>query len=299
VSLCFCIDIFAGGIWDSSEFFHYTRSIEYLHEHHIIHRDIKPDNLLLSANQELKIVDFGVSEIFRSSDCVANSAGSPAFIAPELCRMSTFKSPQSKSDVNLKNNHIKEHDSGKSTMVANDNSHFDREKTRSASSICTSGRAADIWSMGVTLYCLVFGRLPFVGHSVVDLFRAICEDEPAFTPRNDNNSQLLGSEIKQGSIDQVVDLLKLMLEKDPKERITLDGIRDHPWVTNDHQLPLECKSHNLALVVNTEDITVEDLAHAISKVSPVWSVVRVAAHLKTLATSATHKSRRKSIEEPT
>ncbi|KAL8952461.1 MAG: hypothetical protein Q9222_001652 [Ikaeria aurantiellina] len=92
--------------------------IEYLHAQGVVHRDIKPDNCLLTEDDVLKIVDFGVSEMFEKASemLTAKSAGSPAFMPPELC-------------------------------VAK---HGD-----------ISGKAADIWSMGVTLYCLRFGRIPF------------------------------------------------------------------------------------------------------------------------------------------
>ncbi|KAK9356747.1 kinase-like domain-containing protein [Lipomyces doorenjongii] len=94
-----------------------TLGIEYLHSQGVVHRDIKPDNLLLTSDNVLKIVDFGVSEFFeRDNDAMSKQAGSPAFMAPEL---------------------------------------------NAVPRVDYSGRAADIWSMGVTLYCLVFGRLPF------------------------------------------------------------------------------------------------------------------------------------------
>uniref|UniRef100_A0A3B1KHX9 calcium/calmodulin-dependent protein kinase n=1 Tax=Astyanax mexicanus TaxID=7994 RepID=A0A3B1KHX9_ASTMX len=58
--------------------------IEYLHYQKIIHRDIKPSNLLLGDDGHIKIADFGVSNEFEGSDALlSNSAGTPAFMAPE------------------------------------------------------------------------------------------------------------------------------------------------------------------------------------------------------------------------
>lgn len=62
----------------------------------------------------------------------SKSAGSPAFVPPELC-------------------------------VAG---HGD-----------VSGKAVDVWSMGITLYCLLFGRLPFNRNNILDLCEAIRHDE--------------------------------------------------------------------------------------------------------------------------
>ena len=62
--------------------------VEYLHSNDIVHRHIKPDNILLSDHgKTCKIVDFGVSEMFvkPGDDTMEKSAGSPAFMSPELC----------------------------------------------------------------------------------------------------------------------------------------------------------------------------------------------------------------------
>lgn len=141
--------------------------IEYLHAQGVVHRDIKPDNLLLTDDDVLKIVDFGVSEMFEKPEQMrtAKSAGSPAFLPPELC-------------------------------VAK---HGD-----------VSGTAADIWSMGVTLYCLRYGRIPFNRPGVIGMYEAITTDSPAIP--GDENPLL-------------TDLLLRLMEKDPDKRITMSEIR--------------------------------------------------------------------------
>lgn len=115
----------------------------------------------------LKIVDFGVSEIFDKPDnmVTAKSAGSPAFLPPELCMAK----------------------------------HGD-----------ISGKAADIWSMGVSLYCLKYGRLPFRRHNVLEMYESIrTEDLP----------------IAADEDPALADLLKRLLQKDPDQRICMEDIR--------------------------------------------------------------------------
>jgi len=61
--------------------------LEYLHAHGIVHKDIKPGNLLVTLNQILKISDFGVAEsieLFAENDQITTGQGSPAFQPPEI-----------------------------------------------------------------------------------------------------------------------------------------------------------------------------------------------------------------------
>jgi serine/threonine protein kinase len=61
--------------------------LNYLHRHNVVHRDIKPDNILLGANGQIYLSDFGVSEILDDdTDFIIGSQGTPAFMSPELCR---------------------------------------------------------------------------------------------------------------------------------------------------------------------------------------------------------------------
>ncbi len=141
--------------------------ITKVHAQGVVHRDIKPDNLLLTEDDVLKIVDFGVSEMFekQSEMMTAKSAGSPAFLPPELC-------------------------------VAK---HGD-----------ISGRAADIWAMGITLYCLRFGKLPFGEIGVLELYESIKNGEPTFEPDTE---------------EDFLDLMRRILEKDPSKRIKMPELR--------------------------------------------------------------------------
>lgn len=138
-----------------------------MHAQGVVHRDIKPDNLLLTDDDVLKIVDFGVSEMFEKPDQMrtTKTAGSPAFLPPELCV-------------------------GKHGDV--------------------SGTAADIWSMGVSLYCLRYGRIPFERNGVLDMYEAIRTD---------------GIKLPEDEDPDFVDLMHKILEKDPDKRIKMPELR--------------------------------------------------------------------------
>jgi len=77
---------------------HYFRQlisgIEYLHANHICHRDLKPENLLLDANMNMKIADFGLSNLMRDGDFLRTSCGSPNYAAPELIRGQLYAGPE-------------------------------------------------------------------------------------------------------------------------------------------------------------------------------------------------------------
>jgi len=201
--------------------------LEYLHYEGIVHRDIKPANLLWTKDHRVKISDFGVSYFGRpirnnedeyvteaeATDFdddleLSKTVGTPAFFAPELCYTDLDKQPKVTEQI-------------------------------------------DVWSLGVTLYCLIFARIPFLADDEWQLFKAIAKED-VYIPRRRlmavnpdvHGSQLdlihrIGpttgeyrddAELRYEDIDdELYDLLRRMLEKDPSRRINLRAVKHHPW----------------------------------------------------------------------
>ncbi len=110
----------------------------------IVHRDIKPDNLLISEDDILKVSDFGISKITKNGDdLLDNNAGTKLYLAPEAWKGNFQLS--SNLEVKL----------GKSFR----------------------GQPADIWAAGGTLYYFLTGKHPFHGLTVDDVKRKILEEE--------------------------------------------------------------------------------------------------------------------------
>ncbi|WVR04119.1 hypothetical protein IAU60_001118 [Kwoniella sp. DSM 27419] len=182
--------------------------LEYLHSNEVVHRDIKPDNILLSADRQVvKLCDFGVSEMFAAGDDrIKKSGGSPAFLSPE-----SFTAPSQ---------HLH----------------------------------------GVTLYCMLTGRLPFNVPNPMELFTAVREKTPLIPKEWEDVQQ---------------DLLRKMLEKDPHKRIAMPELREHPWVTNHGNEPMIDTNENLYEIgKQVEEPTQQELRDAIGTLRGIFTVIR-------------------------
>ncbi|RHZ55204.1 putative serine/threonine protein kinase [Aspergillus thermomutatus] len=270
--------------------------LEYLHYQGIIHRDIKPANLLVTSNHRVKISDFGVSYLGRpmrdeeeeqvaETDAtelddareLSKTVGTPAFYAPELCYTGD-----------------------------------DFEET--IGSVPKITGAIDVWSLGVTLYGMIFGRLPFVSDDEYSMFQTIVkkdvfiprkrlkpvEDDPESVsqwPRYVNNNKRMEDELVYEEIDdELFDLLKRLLTKDPVKRITVKEIKHHPWVL--HGLPnprawIEETDPGYQSKGKKIEVSNEEVTTAVSKVP---FIQRVRSNVAKLSNYLTGRSKDKDKE---
>ncbi len=106
-----------------------AQGMEAAHQHKIIHRDIKPQNVIISKEGKVKVTDFGIAKAASSNTITSNAMGSVHYISPEQARGG-----------------------------------FSDEKS-------------DIYSLGVTLYEMLNGSVPFSGENTVAVALAHIQEE--------------------------------------------------------------------------------------------------------------------------
>jgi len=119
-----------------------ARAVQHAHDRGVLHRDLKPGNILLDHSGQPHVGDFGLAkslsdeaEVSAPMTLAGSPVGTPAYMAPEQVR-------------------------GERVLTT----------------------AADLWSLGAILYELLAGRPPFVAPNPAETYRRILEDEPANLP---------------------------------------------------------------------------------------------------------------------
>ncbi|KAI5628161.1 serine/threonine-protein kinase MARK1 [Silurus asotus] len=147
-------------------------AVQYCHQKRIVHRDLKAENLLLDADMNIKIADFGFSNEFTVGNKLDTFCGSPPYAAPELFQGKKYDGPE-----------------------------------------------VDVWSLGVILYTLVSGSLPFDGQNLKELRERVLRGKyriPFYMSTDCEN------------------LLKRLLVLNPTKRGSLEQIMKDKWMNVGH-----------------------------------------------------------------
>eukprot|EP01137_Pigoraptor_chileana_P036195 Opistho-2@31370 len=164
-----------------SKFRQIVSAVQYCHAKHVIHRDLKAENLLLDADFNIKIADFGFSNMYTPGNKLDTFCGSPPYAAPELFQGKKYDGPE-----------------------------------------------VDVWSLGVILYTLVSGSLPFDGQNLKELRERVLRGKyriPFY----------MSTECEQ--------LLKKFLQLTPARRATLEQVMDEPWMNEGYDAQNHLRPH--------------------------------------------------------
>lgn len=169
-------------------FIRILNSLNVCHKNGFIHKDIKLENILVDSNFDVKLIDFGFSH--RISEGELNEyLGTKPYSAPEELEIISHNSNQCTNHYTY------------------------------------NGIKTDIFSLGILLFALILGRLPFEQCSFSDqLYRYIAkEDYDLFW--NIMDLDYISNDFKS--------LINRMICCNPEKRINLDEIFEHPWIKND------------------------------------------------------------------
>ncbi|XP_075627036.1 hormonally up-regulated neu tumor-associated kinase isoform X2 [Balearica regulorum gibbericeps] len=152
-------------------------AVEHLHRAGVVHRDLKIENLLLDEDNNIKLIDFGLSNcagILGYSDPFSTQCGSPAYAAPELLARKKY------------------------------------------------GPKIDVWSIGVNMYAMLTGTLPFTVEpfSLRALYQKMVDKE-----MNPFPTQLSAA---------AINFLRSLLEPDPAKRPNIQQALANRWLNENY-----------------------------------------------------------------
>lgn len=193
-------------------------ALAFAHAAGVTHRDVKPDNILMTKEGYAKLADWGSACLVTSSndeedahslavpvDWVTDTTGTYAFLSPEACGSDSNGQPS------------------EGTPIASPGS----ESSAGSSVGGYRAFAADAWAAGVSLYIMVFGVLPFgrTANNPYDLFTSIQRDPLLPLPfdlARDPSSAMADAGLQ--------DLVAGLLTKDPERRLSVAAALQHPWI---------------------------------------------------------------------
>uniref|UniRef100_A0A8C8RMH4 Calcium/calmodulin dependent protein kinase kinase 1 n=1 Tax=Pelusios castaneus TaxID=367368 RepID=A0A8C8RMH4_9SAUR len=126
-----------------------------------------------------------------------------------------------------------------------------------------SGKALDVWAMGITLYCFVYGKCPFIDEYILALHNNIKNKVVEFPEEPQMSEELR-------------ELILRMLDKNPETRITVPEIKLHPWLTKFGEDPLPLEEEHCTVV----EVTEEEVKNSIKMIPSLPAVILVKAMLR-------------------
>ena len=203
--------------------------VHYLHANGVVHRDLKPDNLLKQADGTVKICDFGVSEAFSGDDTtrlVTGRVGTPAFLAPELVNGGLKGVVGEPTDVWSLGVTL--------CLIATGTVPFPGNSVGSVVGKIAGGGDAGDGDVGD-------GVGDGAGDGVGDDDAEIAGNTSTSgkTEKENQESIKWADSVLQSVTPRFLDLLKKILNKNPATRYTLREIATHDWITQHGEEPLD------------------------------------------------------------